>query len=146
MGALHRRSQAHEQLREYEEALADALSLKKLGGGGIDLRELEKRCESLVETHMKRTGAVNKVATDNAELFKIKERFDVVLEKYDLVDGFAAPEVASWLVSDQDLRKTVQRVAKRWEMSSEEAEHFCQWISKGLELKIIPDPRTVPKA
>merc|ERR1712061_737425 len=41
--ALHRRSQAYEALREYEEALRDAVNLKRLGGGALGADEAEKR-------------------------------------------------------------------------------------------------------
>lgn len=144
--ALHRRSQAYESLREYEDALKDLLSLRKIGGGGLDLTELETRCEKMLERTMKVNKQVNKIATDNAELFQMKERFEAVLEKYDLGDGHVAPEVARWVVEDNNVKQTIQRAAKRWDMSIEEAGHFVQWIAKGLEMKIIPDPRTVPGA
>merc|ERR1712232_319866 len=106
-----------------------------------DAAELEKRCEILMEKHTSENKAVNKVYGDNEELFKMKERFEEVMEKYDLGDGFAAPEVARWLVTDNNFQETVKKVSKRWDMSIKEAEHFARWISKGLEMKVIPDPR-----
>jgi len=139
--ALHRRSQAYEALKEYEEALRDAIALQKLGGGGLDMKALQRRCEQLYERQIAENMAVNEVAKSNEDLFKMKERFDVVLEKYDLGDGEAAPLVANWLVTDKDLPRTVDRVAKQWVMSKKEAEDFTKWIKKGIEMKVIPTPK-----
>merc|ERR1712039_711278 len=63
--ALHRRSQAHESLQEYEEALQDALALRSLGASGMDPKALEARCDRLFEKHSKLTQMVNKVAETN---------------------------------------------------------------------------------
>ena len=43
----------------------------------------------------------------------MKWRFKQVLEKYDLGDGHAAPQVAKWLVDDDNFQETAQRVASR---------------------------------
>eukprot|EP00927_Polykrikos_kofoidii_P060981 TRINITY_DN55874_c0_g1_i1.p1 TRINITY_DN55874_c0_g1~~TRINITY_DN55874_c0_g1_i1.p1 ORF type:complete len:291 (-),score=52.99 TRINITY_DN55874_c0_g1_i1:432-1244(-) len=141
--ALHRRSLAHEALKEYEDALRDALALRKLGKIGLDSNTIEKRCEELYKKLEVENKTVNQVYDANKELFQLKEKFDAVFEKYDLGDGTAAPLVAQWLVSDNDLSKTVERVAKRWQMDKSEAEHIARWISKGLELKIIPTPQQI---
>mmetsp|Transcript_40323 Transcript_40323/g.128139 ORF Transcript_40323/g.128139 Transcript_40323/m.128139 type:complete len:267 (-) Transcript_40323:202-1002(-) len=139
--ALHRRSQAHEALREYQDALKDALALKKLGGGGLDVDKLEKRCEELLLAMTSENKAVNQVAKKNEDMFEMKKRFEAVFEKYDLEGTDAAPEVAKWLVSDDNFAQTVEKVAKRWRMTKQHAEDFAKWISKGLELKIIPRPQ-----
>merc|ERR1712187_1021070 len=68
------------------------------------------------------------------DLFEMKHHFKSVLEKYKWGDGVAAPQVAKWLVTDNDYQRTVQRVAQRWDMSFEEAGHFARWIQKGLEM------------
>eukprot|EP00931_Biecheleriopsis_adriatica_P082492 TRINITY_DN55932_c0_g1_i1.p1 TRINITY_DN55932_c0_g1~~TRINITY_DN55932_c0_g1_i1.p1 ORF type:complete len:286 (+),score=89.37 TRINITY_DN55932_c0_g1_i1:33-860(+) len=139
--AYHRRSQAHEALKEWQEALRDALSVKKLGGGELDAKELERRCEHLLEQHYGDNEKASQAAGENKELFEMKARFQAVLEKYGLGDGQAAPQVAMWLATDADFKKSVERVRLRWDMSQEEAEHFAAWIQKGLDMKVIPDPR-----
>merc|ERR1711957_48331 len=98
--ALHRRSLAFEHLREWDEALRDAVALKKLGGGSFDPKELETRCEALLEKMMACNKAVNETGKANEDLFKMKERFEEVMFKYDLGDGLAAPLVADWLVDN----------------------------------------------
>lgn len=138
--ALHRKSQAHEALREYEDALKDALQLRKIGGGGLKEKEVEERCEQLLLKVQNENTMVNKVGKEHEELFKMKERFDKVWQKYDLEGSNAAPEVAKWLVEDKDFDNTVGKIAKRWQMEKRDAQDLARWISKGLELKIIPDP------
>mmetsp|Transcript_84950 Transcript_84950/g.245626 ORF Transcript_84950/g.245626 Transcript_84950/m.245626 type:complete len:339 (+) Transcript_84950:49-1065(+) len=142
--ALHRRSRAYESLREWEDALRDLLALKKLGGGGIDPKKLEKRCEELYEKQIAENKAVNEMAKNNEDLFVMKERFEEVLEKYDLGDGHAAPLVTRWLLEDDDIEQTIDKVAKQWEMSREEAGHFAKWIKKGLDMGVIPKPAQGP--
>jgi len=142
--ALYRRSKAFEALKEYQDALKDALALKKLGGGGLKASDVEKRCEKLLLTMQEENIAVNKVAKDNEDLFRMKERFEVIFDKYNLEDTDAAPRVAKWLVADKDLATTADKVSKKWGMTSKEAKHFAAWIQKGLDMKVIPTPETDP--
>jgi tetratricopeptide (TPR) repeat protein len=141
--AYHRRSQAYEALKEYEEALQDALKLKSLGGGGMEASALEARCESLFERQAKRNVVINKVAGEHELMMKMKERFEVAWRKHKLDEADAAPEIARWLVAHDDLSFTVDKVAEKWKMSKKEAEDVAKWISKGLELGIVPQPDVV---
>lgn len=143
--AYWRRSQAHEKLGAKEDALADLLRIKKLGGGGLDLKNLETKCEELYEAQISENKAINEVGKQNEDLFKMKERFEEVMEKYDLGDGHAAPIVTQMLVDDDDLYKTIGRVAKMWKMTEKEAGSFTKWIKKGMEMKVIPTPKASPK-
>merc|ERR1712037_757320 len=70
----------------------------------------------------------------DTELVKMKERFDEIVEKYDLRDGDAAEEVANWLTSGEWVM-TAKRVAQRWQMETQDAEDFLRWIAKGLQFK-----------
>merc|ERR1719195_104241 len=115
------------------------MALKALGGGALGAEELESRLESL----RSKKEAVDKAkAEEDAEsedeadtaLVRMKERFDEVVEKYDLADGEAAGEVADWLVSGEWL-VTIKRVAQRWKMEEEDAEAFLKWIARGVEFQ-----------
>lgn len=135
--ALHRRSLAYEALRKHEEALADAEALKKLGGGALTADTMEARLAVLRD----KKAAVDKAKEEESSgdegdmsLVNLKERFDEVVEKYNLRDGSAAGEVADWLVSGE-WSINCQRVAQRWKMEELDAEIFLQWIWKGLQFK-----------
>lgn len=134
--ALHRRSLAHEGEKDITEALKDALALRQKGGGAMSIEECEKRCDMLLEKQM----AIGRVLKTNEDMFSMKAKFDEVVDKYDLADIDFAPEVARMIVTDKDLGKTVAQVAKRYKMEKDDAEHLAKWISKGLEMKVIPDP------
>mmetsp|Transcript_105635 Transcript_105635/g.297154 ORF Transcript_105635/g.297154 Transcript_105635/m.297154 type:complete len:262 (-) Transcript_105635:209-994(-) len=136
--ALYRRSQAYEALRKYDDALHDHEELQRLGGGGLSEQAVATRREALQakkdEVDRAKAEESEEDECDN-ELVRMKERFDEIVEKYDLKDGNAASEVADWLVSGEWL-VTSERVAKRWQMEAEDADDFLRWISKGLEFKI----------
>jgi len=144
--ALYRRSKAFEALKEYQDALKDALALKRLGGGGLKASDVEERCEKLLLIMQEENTSVNKVAKEHEDLFKMKERFEVIFDKYNLEDTDAAPQVAKWLVADKDLGTTAGKVAKKWGMTSKEGKHFAAWIQKGLDMKVIPTPEAEPSA
>jgi len=133
--ALHRRSQAHEALREYKEACNDAISVQKLGGGSLSKDEINKRVAHL----QAKQAAVEQEAEeseddDDMELVKMKQRFDEIVEKYDLREDGAADQVADWLTSGE-WSVTVKRVAQRWKMEEVDAMDFLAWIAKGLEFQ-----------
>merc|ERR1712151_257724 len=71
----------------------------------------------------------------DTRLVSMKQRFDEVVEKYDLRDGEAAGLVADWLVSGE-WGITVKRVSQRWQMEENDAHDFLQWIAKGLQFKV----------
>mmetsp|Transcript_77548 Transcript_77548/g.209621 ORF Transcript_77548/g.209621 Transcript_77548/m.209621 type:complete len:262 (+) Transcript_77548:73-858(+) len=141
--ALHRRSQAHEALREWEEALRDALRLRELGGGGLDPEALGSRCDALFEKQAKENQAVNKVVNEQEKMMKMKGRFETAFKKHGLYEADAAPEIARWLVAHDDLPFTVDKIAEKWKMSKIEAEDIAKWISKGIELGVVPRPEVV---
>lgn len=137
--ALHRRSLARENLRDHAGALEDALALQALGGsGGPPREERIAALRSKIEAAAKAAAAEEAESSEDEadeELLRQKARFDEVVEKYDLKDGDAAAEIADWLVSGEwDV--TAGRVAKRWQMEREDAEHLLRWIAKGIEFKV----------
>uniref|UniRef100_A0A7S1L6T7 Uncharacterized protein n=1 Tax=Alexandrium catenella TaxID=2925 RepID=A0A7S1L6T7_ALECA len=138
--ALHRRSLAREALKEYAGALEDAERLQRLGGGSLGAEEVERR----VQLMRGKKEAVDKVKAEadaesedevDTELVRMKQRFDEVVEKYDLRQGNAAEEVADWLTAGEWL-VTIKRVAQRWKMEDQDAEDFLKWIAKGLEFQV----------
>lgn len=138
--ALHRRSRAREALRDWDGALADAVALQKVGGGELPPEELEARMGSLrakaeAAQHARDEEAAESEDEADTALVRMKQRFDEVVEKYDLRDGSAAEEVADWLTSGE-WAISVRRVAQRWKMEEEDAEAFLNWIAKGLEFKV----------
>jgi tetratricopeptide (TPR) repeat protein len=135
---LHRRSQAYEALRNYGEALDDALALHRLGGGGLLPEVLKTRMESLRDKKVEVQKAKDDESSEDecdTELVTLKQRFDEVVEKYELRNDDAASEVAEWLTSGEWL-VTIRRVAQRWKMEEQDAVDFLKWISKGLEFKM----------
>eukprot|EP00929_Paragymnodinium_shiwhaense_P100333 TRINITY_DN62581_c0_g1_i2.p1 TRINITY_DN62581_c0_g1~~TRINITY_DN62581_c0_g1_i2.p1 ORF type:complete len:167 (+),score=56.75 TRINITY_DN62581_c0_g1_i2:309-809(+) len=140
--ALHRRSLAHEGLKDITEALKDALALRQKGGGAMSIEDCEKRCDALLEKQM----AIGRVLQKNEDMFSMKGKFDEVIEKYDLADTDFAPDIAKMLVTDKDLGKSVEKISKRWKVAQSDAEHLAKWISKGLEMKVIPDPTATPSS
>lgn len=131
--ALHRRSLANEKLRRYDLAVNDAVALRNLGGGGLPADDLEKRIAALQGKLVKDEDESSEDEFGN-ELVTAKQRFDDIVEKYDLRDGNAAAELADWLTSGE-WKVTVDRVAKRWGMEPEDAKSFLDWIEKGIEVK-----------
>ncbi|CAK0797534.1 unnamed protein product [Prorocentrum cordatum] len=136
--ALHRRSLAKEALRDLKGALEDAVALQGLGGGPEDLEGRVAALRAKVEAEAK--AAADEAAAESSEdecdtaLVRAKQRFDEVVQKYDLQDGDAATQIADWLVSGE-WEVTPDRVAKRWQMEPEDAEDLVRWIAKGLEFK-----------
>lgn len=140
--ALHRRSLAHEALRDWSASIKDLESLKKLGGGTFSEEVLDSRIAALQD----KIAEDLRVRAEYAEQYEdsepdetglamvgMKQRFDEVCEKYDLRnDPGAAGEVADWLVSGE-WKITIDRVAKRWHMELQDAEDFIMWISQGVE-------------
>ncbi|CAE8702522.1 unnamed protein product [Polarella glacialis] len=139
--ALHRRSLALEQTRSYGPALQDVLALQRLGGGGVSLESLQARADSLREKKEAEEKEQQEMEDDRADdpigmaMVHTKERFDEVVQKYDLKDGEAAGELADWLVSGE-WNITPKRVAQRWNMEEEDAAVFLKWIQAGLDFKI----------
>eukprot|EP00929_Paragymnodinium_shiwhaense_P116002 TRINITY_DN8522_c0_g1_i1.p1 TRINITY_DN8522_c0_g1~~TRINITY_DN8522_c0_g1_i1.p1 ORF type:complete len:274 (+),score=101.19 TRINITY_DN8522_c0_g1_i1:63-884(+) len=138
--SLHRRSQAREALKEWKGALEDAEKLKVLGGGALSPEELAGRIDKLrgkvkADEEEKARAAEESEDEVDQDLVSLKERFDEVVEKYDLKDGEAAGELADWLTSGE-WNITVKRVAERWGMEYADAASFLAWISKGLEFKM----------
>lgn len=136
--ALHRRSQAHESLKHYPQALADAVALQKLGGGGLSKDALDARLSALRDKIAEIQRLKDEESSDDEigmEMVKMKKRFDEVVEKYELrEDESFADEVAEWLTSGEWV-VTVRRVAQRWKMEEDDAEAFLKWIAKGVEFK-----------
>lgn len=140
--ALHRRSLAHEALRDWSSAIKDVESLKKLGGGSLTEQDLDNRIAALqdkiAEDLRVRAEYAEKYEDSEPDemgemMVRMKNRFDEVCEKYNLRDDpDAAGEVADWLVSGE-WNITVDRVAKRWGMEHQDAEDFIMWISQGVE-------------
>jgi tetratricopeptide (TPR) repeat protein len=133
--ALHRRSKAREALRDYTGALKDAVAQQSLETNN----ELESRLKVLRAKKEEVDAAIRaeeESSEDEAdtELVRMKEKFDEVVEKYDLKDDETASEVADWLASGEWLL-TVRRVAQRWKMEEEDAEAFLKWIAKGVEFQ-----------
>lgn len=138
--ALHRRCQAYEALREWEPALLDATLLQRLGGGGLDAVALQERVSFLrskKESADRARAAEEESSEDEVDtsLVRLKQRFDGIVEKYDLRETGAADEVADWLVSGE-WHINAKRVAQRFKMTDEDAFDFLQWIAKGLEFKV----------
>eukprot|EP00928_Gymnodinium_smaydae_P087781 TRINITY_DN71999_c0_g1_i1.p2 TRINITY_DN71999_c0_g1~~TRINITY_DN71999_c0_g1_i1.p2 ORF type:complete len:272 (-),score=109.24 TRINITY_DN71999_c0_g1_i1:6-821(-) len=138
--AVYRRMSAYEALRNWPEALKDALELKKLGGGSLSAEALDKRIEEFrskkegEERERAQQQAEDEEDEDGMEMVRCKERFDAVVEKYDLSNAEAAAEVADWLTSGE-WEVTVKRVADRFRMDAVDATHFLAWIARGLEFK-----------
>jgi len=88
--ALHRRSQAHEKLGQLEEALSDSTKLKKLGDGHLNAKESEeeeRRREQLWERLQKENRAIDEVAKAQEPYWMMRDRFNALVDKYDLGDG-----------------------------------------------------------
>eukprot|EP00439_Symbiodinium_sp_Y106_P046919 s1158_g6.t1 len=139
--ALNRRSLAFEAIRSYAPALEDVLALQQLGGGGLSAESLAERAASLRAKQEEVERAAKEEADFKADdpigmaMVNVKERFDEVVEKYDLRDGEAAGEVADWLTSGEwDV--TPKRIAQRFKMEEEDAQVFLAWIAQGLDFKI----------
>lgn len=136
--ALHRRSQAYESLKKWKEALADTLSLQKLGGGGLAPDVVETRIKKFQHEIAEVQRLKDEESSDDEigeEMVKMKERFDEVVKKYDLAeDEHMATEVADWLVSGEWVM-TIKKVAQRWKMEEQDAEDFLRWIAKGVQFK-----------
>eukprot|EP00927_Polykrikos_kofoidii_P072107 TRINITY_DN68261_c0_g1_i1.p1 TRINITY_DN68261_c0_g1~~TRINITY_DN68261_c0_g1_i1.p1 ORF type:complete len:273 (+),score=65.58 TRINITY_DN68261_c0_g1_i1:98-916(+) len=136
--ALYRRSLAREALREHAEALKDMMALSDLGGGDLQQDVLKQRIETL-QGKKARAEAEAKEAEESDDdadndLVRLKERFDEIVEKYDLKDDDAASQISDWLTSGE-WEVTVKRVSQRWGMSLLEAHDFLGWIAKGLQFK-----------
>lgn len=133
---IYRRFQAHEALKNYAEAETDILALQKLGGGSLTpdavmqklalVREKKK-----VQEEEKIEAQLDEEADD---LGRMKERFDEIVEKYDLKNDDSAADVADWLTSGE-WQVTVKRVADRWHMDLIDAHDFLAWIAKGCEFQ-----------
>lgn len=134
--ALLRRSQAHEKLGQLEEALRDTAKLKKLGDGHLTTKESaeeERRREKLWERLQQENREIDEVAKAQEPLWKMKEKFDALVDKYDLGDGQFFLLTARWLIIDDDFDVTVERARKHWKMEKKEAEHGVKWVKMGLE-------------
>lgn len=136
--ALNRRSQAYEGLLKYPQALADMLSLQKLGGGGLSPEAMEAKLKPLQDKIAEIQRLKEEESSDDEigmDMVRMKERFDEVCDQYDLRDDpNFADEVANWLTSGEWV-VTVKRVASRWKMDVKDAEDFLKWIAKGVEFK-----------
>lgn len=137
---LYRRSQAREALKEWKSALEDSEKLQALGGGSLSKEALDARLEKLrcklqAEEEEKAREAAESDDDGDIDLVALKDKFDAVVEKYDLKDGEAAGELADWLTSGE-WNITVKKVADRWHMEYADAASFLAWISKGLEFKM----------
>jgi len=134
---LHRRAQAYESLRLWRKALADQTKLKEVGGGTLKPEDVDAKLAFLQGKVREEEKAKEEESSEDecdTALVKCKERFDEVVEKYDLRDGEAAGEVADWIVSGEWLL-TTKRVAERWKMEIEDAEAFLKWIARGVEFQ-----------
>jgi len=136
--ALNRRSLAYEGLHKYSKALADMLTLQKLGGGGLSPEAMEAKLKPLrdkvaeVKRLKEEESSEDEIGMD---MVRMKERFDEVCDQYDLRDDpNFAEEVAEWLTSGEWV-VTINRVAHRWKMEVKDAEDFLKWIAKGVEFK-----------
>eukprot|EP00933_Yihiella_yeosuensis_P073217 TRINITY_DN81829_c0_g1_i1.p1 TRINITY_DN81829_c0_g1~~TRINITY_DN81829_c0_g1_i1.p1 ORF type:complete len:301 (+),score=85.59 TRINITY_DN81829_c0_g1_i1:97-903(+) len=140
--ALHRRSLAYEHIKSWGPALEDVLALMRLGGAGMSVESLENRAKKLrekkeEEERLQREDDEEKASDPiGMTMVHMKERFDEVIDKYDLRDGSAAEELADWLTSGEWGDVGPKRVANRWGMEYEDAEVFLGWIAQGLEFKI----------
>lgn len=135
--ALYRRSLAQESLRKWAPAVGDSVKLQKLGGGSLTKEQMDARIALLrgkLEAEVKAKAEESSEDECDTALVRMKERFDEIVEKYDLRDGDAASDVADWLTSGEWIM-TTKRVAQRWNMEYEDAEDFIKWIAKGLEFK-----------
>lgn len=145
--ALLRRSQAHEKLGQLEEALSDSAKLKKLGDGHLTEKESEaeeKRRERLWETLQQNNRDIDDLAKANEPYWKMKQRFDDLVDKYDLGDGQFFLLVARWLIIDECFDKTVETVMKHWKMNKSDAEFGAKWVKLGLEThKNSPDVKAI---
>jgi len=136
--ALNRRSQAYEGIQKYSKALADMLTLQKLGGGGLSPEAMEAKLKPLQD----KVAEVKRLKEEESsedeigmDMVRMKERFDEVCDQYDLRDDPKfAEEVAEWLTSNEWV-VTVKRVADRWKMEVKDAEDFIKWIKKGVDFK-----------
>merc|ERR1712125_276236 len=109
---------AYEALRKWNKALDDAVALQKLGAGSLTPTEMSARIELLQgKKRAKEEDDANQSSDDECglDLVRMKERFDEVVEKYELRDGNAAEQVSEWLTSGEWL-VTIKRVAQRWKM------------------------------
>mmetsp|Transcript_87746 Transcript_87746/g.183424 ORF Transcript_87746/g.183424 Transcript_87746/m.183424 type:complete len:292 (-) Transcript_87746:163-1038(-) len=134
--ALHRRSQAYEKQGQLEEALQDSAKLKKLGDGHLTAKESEeeeKRRERLWESLQKENREIDEVAKAQAPYWKMRERFNGLVDKYDLGDGQFFLLVARWLVMDECFDVTVERARKHWKMEKDEVEFAVKWVKIGME-------------
>jgi len=82
---LHRRSLAHEALKEWDKALEDALQVKKLGGGSLGATAALTRCELLYEKVLELNKTLKPASEKHAEDLKMqdmKKNNDAAVDKY----------------------------------------------------------------
>merc|ERR1712129_606977 len=119
------------------EALADQVKLQEVGGGTLKKEDIEVKLEQLRAKIAAEEKAKEEESSEDecdTALVRMKQRFDEVVEKYELRDGEAAGEVADWIVSGEWFL-TTKRVADRWKMEEEDAEDFLKWIARGVKFQ-----------
>lgn len=126
--AMYRRSQALGALEQYFDAVRDLVKLRDLGGAGLPMEDLEKRCDLLWNKHV----AASKATTSVEEVKELKRRFKVALGNYEFDAEDAAAEAAEVLFQED----AVSRVAEGLRMELADAEDVVKWLSSGLEFKI----------
>merc|ERR1711957_688097 len=101
--ALYRRALCKEALKLYDQALEDLAALegrpdKSIGPDDAELSCLRERFQTKKEAHEKRLKEEGPDSDDETlELVTLKQRFDVVVDKYGLKDEESANEIADWL-------------------------------------------------
>eukprot|EP00403_Amphidinium_massartii_P036844 CAMPEP_0178438808 /NCGR_PEP_ID=MMETSP0689_2-20121128/35797_1 /TAXON_ID=160604 /ORGANISM="Amphidinium massartii, Strain CS-259" /LENGTH=237 /DNA_ID=CAMNT_0020061249 /DNA_START=58 /DNA_END=767 /DNA_ORIENTATION=+ len=128
--ALYRRAVCRDALKQYDEALADVKTLESLaskaGPSEDELAALRAGIEKRRATLHKQLEEEAPDPDDvvDAELVKMKQRFDEIVQKYDLKDEETASEIADWLTRGNNGRETVitlKDLERRWQMEEDDA-------------------------
>lgn len=140
--ALYRRAQCHDRLKQYKEALADLDALQCLDGAP-SLDELTKFREAVEARKVALDKKIKDESPDSddecdADLVRCKQRFDEVIEKYNLKDEETASEIADWMTRANCGESTVMSLKdleNKWGMDEDDALAFLAWIDKAQQFR-----------
>lgn len=140
--AMYRRILAKDGLKQYEAALEDFVTLESFGSEvhGMDLSELVK-LKATIQGHKEERDKLLAEESDDEDesgMISAKQRFDQVIEKYDMKDEETAGEIADWLTrgnSEDGTCVTLKDLERRWDMEEEDAVDFLAWIHMGQQFQ-----------
>lgn len=140
--ALYRRAQCHDRLKQYQEALADLAALETLDGAPSldELTKFRTAVEARKAAWEKKIKEESPDSDDecDAELVRCKQRFDEVIEKYNLKDEETASEIADWMTrgnAGEQTDITLKDLDNKWGMDEDDAMAFLAWIDKAQQFR-----------